>query len=105
MSSAQKTVAGGVVHKVPDDLRRALVGDSKALAAWESLTPLARNEWICWVISVKKRETREEHVERVCTHLNEGKRRPCCWIGCIHRADKAISPSVQYVLSRQRKSK
>jgi hypothetical protein len=92
------------VHNVPDDLRKALIADSEALKAWDSLTPLARNEWICWVISVKKRETREEHVERVLSELKEGVRRPCCWIGCIHRTDKAISPSVQYVLSRKRKS-
>lgn len=101
----RKPIAGGVVHEVPDDLRKALVSDSKALTAWESLTPLARNEWICWVISVKKAETREEHIERARTHLKEGKRRPCCWIGCVHRTDKAISPSVQYVLERQRRAK
>jgi hypothetical protein len=105
MSSTKTRIAGGVVHDVPDDLRKALAADAKALAAWESLTPLARNEWICWVISVKKAETREEHVQRVRTHLKEGKRRPCCWIGCVHRTDKAISPSVQYVLSRKRNSK
>jgi hypothetical protein len=101
MVITKKEIASGVVHKVPADLRKALIADSKALAAWESLTPLARNEWICWVISVKKTETREEHVERVRTHLKEGKRRPCCWIGCIHRTDKPISPSVQYVLNRR----
>ncbi len=96
-------IAGGVVHKVPKDLREALAADAKALAIWNSLTQLARNEWICWVVSVKKAETRAEHVRRVCTHLRQGKRRPCCWIGCVHRTDKAISPSVQYILSRQRK--
>jgi hypothetical protein len=101
----RSSFASGVVHAVPGDLRAAVIADSKALAAWESLTPLARNEWICWVISVKKAETREEHVQRAVAQLKEGKRRPCCWIGCIHRTDKAISPSVQYVLSRGRKAK
>jgi uncharacterized protein YdeI (YjbR/CyaY-like superfamily) len=99
----QKEVSGGVVHEIPDDLRKVLASDPKALAAWEDLTPLARNEWICWTISVKKPETRREHVERVSAELKEGKRRPCCWIGCIHRTDKPISPSVQYVLSRKSK--
>lgn len=99
-----KIISGGVVHQVPADLRAALLSDSKALALWESLTPLARNEWICWTISVKKPETRKEHVERVRAELKEGVRRPCCWIGCIHRKDKAISPSVQYVLSKQGRS-
>ena len=96
-------ISGGTVHKVPADLRKALTSDPKALAVWESLTPLARNEWICWATFVKREETRNEHVERVRTELKEGIRRPCCWFGCIHRKDKPISPSVQYVLSRQRK--
>ena len=101
----KKVISSGVVHKIPADLREALTSDPKALAVWEDLTPLARNEWICWVISVKKPETRKEHVERTLTELKEGMRRPCCWYGCIHRTDKPISPSVQYVLNRQRKSK
>lgn len=88
------------------DIKKALTSDKAALAAWEGLTPLARNEWICWVSFVKKAETREEHIERLIKQLKEGKRRPCCWIGCIHRTDKAISPSVQGILTkRSKKSK
>ena len=78
-------IATGVVHEVPADLRKALLADESALERWEDLTPLARNEWICWVISNKKPETRSNHVERVVTELLAGKRRPCCWIGCNHR--------------------
>ncbi len=103
MTMTNDTISGGVVHEVPEDLRETLAADAEALAAWEDLTPLARNEWICWTISVKKPETRQQHVERVRTELKEGMRRPCCWIGCIHRTDKTISPSVQYVLSRRSK--
>lgn len=98
-----KTIAGGVVHELPADLRKALASSPKALAAWQDISPLARNEWICWTVSVKKQETRDEHVRRVRTELIEGKRRPCCWIGCFHRTDKAISPSVQSVLDKQSK--
>ncbi len=100
----KKDISDGVVHKVPADLREALTSDPKALVAWESLTPLARNEWICWTAFVKKPETRKQHVERVRTELKEGMRRPCCWLGCIHRTDKPISPSVQYVLNKQRRN-
>ena len=57
-------ISGGVVHNLPADLREAIASDAKALAAWEDITPLARNEWICWTISVKKDETRRQHVER-----------------------------------------
>lgn len=101
---ATKTIAGGVVHEVPTDLKKVLMTDAKALAAWESLTPLSRNEWICWTISVKKQETRDDHVKRVRSELKEGVRRPCCWIGCIHRTDKSVSPSVQGVLNRRSKT-
>ena len=97
----KKDIPGGVVHTVPSDLREALTSDSKALAAWESLTPFDRNEWIFWATFVKKPETRKQHVEEVRTELKEGMRRPCCWHGCIHRTDKPISSSVQYVLNKQ----
>ena len=73
------------MHKLPPDLQKALFSDKSALAKWESLTPLARNEWICWTVSVKKEETRKDHVRRVISELKEGMRRPCCWAGCIHR--------------------
>ena len=100
-----KAIAGGVAHELPADLRKALTADPKALAAWESITPLARNEWICWTISVKTAATRQNHVERTISELNEGIRRPCCWIGCVHRADKAMSASQKWVLSRKSSSK
>jgi|SRR3972149_1879947 len=100
-----KNISGGVVHKIQPDLQKALISDPKALKLWESLTPLARNEWICWTISVKKQKTRKGHVERVVSELKEGMRRPCCWIGCIHRKDKKISPSVRYVLDNRRLKK
>jgi uncharacterized protein YdeI (YjbR/CyaY-like superfamily) len=93
----------GVVHKVPEDLRKALVSAPAALKAWENITPLARNEWICWTISNKKPETRKNHVERARTELAEGKRRPCCWAGCTHRTDKSLSPSQKFVLGRRAK--
>jgi hypothetical protein len=97
----KKDVSGGVVHNLPADLREALTSDPKALDLWESLTPLARNEWICWVTLVKKDETRKEHVKRTTSELKEGMRRPCCWLGCIHRTDKSLSPSVQAILNKQ----
>lgn len=93
-------IAGGVAHELPADLRKALASDGKALAAWEDITPLARNEWICWTITVKQQKTRDEHVKRVVSELKEGVRRPCCWIGCIHRTDKAMSSSQKWVTSR-----
>ena len=103
MTTTGNHISGGVVHELPEDLRETLASDAEALAIWESLTPLARNEWICWVTFVKKEETRQEHITRLIKELKEGIRRPCCWLGCIHRTDKAVSPSVQAVLDRRSK--
>lgn len=78
-------IQSGTVHQIPADLREALAANREALAAWDAITPLARNEWICWVESAKLIETREKRITRAHTELAEGKRRPCCWPGCIHR--------------------
>lgn len=80
-----KKVATGVVHKVPKDISSVLQSSDTLLDTWNNLTPLARNEWICWVISVKKTETRIEHINRMEENLKLGKKRPCCWPGCPHR--------------------
>ena len=74
------------MHKIPADLQEKLNSNKEALAAWEDITPLARNEWICWTVSVKKEETRKDHIRRVVKELTEGIRRPCCWPGCPHRS-------------------
>ena len=96
-------ILSGVAHKLPQDLKNALATDGTALALWNGLAPLARNEWICWTISVKQQKTRDEHVKRVVSELKDGMRRPCCWIGCIHRKDKEVSRSVQWVLNKRAK--
>ncbi len=96
-------LAEGVVHKVPADLRVSLFSAKAALSAWEDITPLARNEWICWVMDAKKPETRAHRIERARAELMEGIRRPCCWAGCVHRTDKPVSPSVRAILNRRSK--
>src|SRR5689334_21621108 len=78
-------VPGGVVHKVPADLRKALIVNTLALYAWKDITPLARNEFICWVEDAKQVTTRERRIQRTQEELEEGQRRPCCWPGCKHR--------------------
>jgi uncharacterized protein YdeI (YjbR/CyaY-like superfamily) len=83
--TGERNIPGGVVHDLPGDLRTALSQDSKALATWHDITPLARNEWICWITSAKKDETRRKRVDWGCSSLGDGKRRPCCWQGCAHR--------------------
>lgn len=96
-------LSGGTAHALPSDLRRALAADAAALAKWEDITPLARNEWICWTVSVKTPAVRQEHVERVISELKEGMRRPCCWPGCVHRKDKPLSRTQKFLLGRTKK--
>ncbi len=78
-------ISNGVVHKLPNDLKEALLSIEESQSAWEDITPLARNEWICWVEDAKKPETRANRIERTKIELITGKRRPCCWAGCSHR--------------------
>jgi uncharacterized protein YdeI (YjbR/CyaY-like superfamily) len=78
-------VSGGVMHELPVDLREALLADGTILETWEDITPLARNEFICWVEDAKQAKTRERRIRRTREELEEGKRRPCCWPGCKHR--------------------
>lgn len=78
-----------ILHDIPDDMKMALTADHTLPERWNALTPIQRNEWICWVTIVKKAETREEHIKRMIQELKEGKRKPCCWPGCPHRKPTA----------------
>lgn len=82
-------VETGVVHEVPDDMHKVLTANEELLEKWNNLTPLARNEWICWTTIVKKEETRKDHIKRLQEDILDGKKRPCCWPGCPHRRPSA----------------
>ena len=90
--------AQGVVHVAGDDLRSAIQSDPDVLALWQGLTPLGRNEFICWVEDAKQPATRQRRIQRTIEEMQEGKKRPCCWAGCIHRTDKAPGRWQQAVL-------
>ncbi len=85
VNSSNKIIPGGVVHKLPADFQKAIESSAKVKALWQDITPLARNEWICWVISGVKAETRDIRIKKGISKMNGGMRRPCCWSGCIHR--------------------
>ncbi len=85
---AKTKLTGGVAHRIPADLNKSLLSSKVAVTAWEDITPLARNEWICWVISAKKSETRLRRIKQANSKLTKGMRRPCCWAGCPHREKK-----------------
>ncbi len=82
-------ISSGVLHEVPADLQAALASSSDALTTWEDITPIARNEWICWVESARQAKTRAKRIHVGLEQLRDGKRRPCCWPGCRHRRPKA----------------
>lgn len=79
------SVKGGPVHPMPSDFKKAIISTPAALKVWQDITPLARNEWICWVISGKRAETRDIRIGKALSKLKGGMRRPCCWAGCPHR--------------------
>jgi uncharacterized protein YdeI (YjbR/CyaY-like superfamily) len=84
-STTTEQLPGGVVHDLPPDLEAELTAAPTALEAWQDITPLARNEFICWVEDAKQQATRERRIRRTREELEEGMRRPCCWPGCKHR--------------------
>lgn len=73
------------LHSMPADLKKMISSSKKLDEIWKSITPLAKNEWICWVTSGKKAETRDIRIEKALSKLKGGMRRPCCWAGCPHR--------------------
>jgi len=78
-------LGGGTVHPLPADFRKAIESNAKAKSLWCDITPLARNEWICWVTSPKQEATRERRIKVGIDKMQGGMRRPCCWPGCPHR--------------------
>lgn len=103
MKPSKPTFAHGTVHKAKPDLQVAVQADAAVFTLWQNLTALGRNEFICWVDDAKQLATRQRRIARTCEELREGKRRPCCWVGCIHRDDKVPSRWQQAVLIDKKK--
>lgn len=78
-------ISDGTVHKIPSELKEKISLTPKVFETWEDITPLARNEWLCWIESCKKEDTRNRRIKMMFENLSNGKRRPCCWAGCSHR--------------------
>lgn len=88
----------GTVHHAAEDVEAALRAEPELFDLWTGLTPLGRNEFLCWIEDAKQPATRARRIVRAGEELREGKRRPCCWAGCIHRTDKPPSRWQQAVL-------
>ena len=65
--------------KIPTDWEKALKKDAAARSVWQTLTPMARWDWIRWISSAKQQGTRTRRVDVACSKLKGGKRRPCCF--------------------------
>src|SRR4030081_1695097 len=66
--------------RVPADLPKALgAAPPGARQVWSDITPLARRDWIHWIVSAKQAETRVRRIRTACDMLANGKRRPCCF--------------------------
>ena len=65
---------------VPADFKRALAAaPAAARSTWSEITPIARRDWIQWITSAKRDETRERRIDAACAMLGDGKRRVCCF--------------------------
>jgi hypothetical protein len=64
---------------VPPDVRKALAAHPAAKAQWATLTSVARRDWIHWITSGKKAETRVKRIAVTCDKLACGQRRACCF--------------------------
>ena len=81
----EKEAGAEVVHALPLDFEAAINNDEFVHKVWSKISPLARNEWICWITSAKKTEIRTKRIMVGLDKMHSGMRRPCCWAGCPHR--------------------
>jgi uncharacterized protein YdeI (YjbR/CyaY-like superfamily) len=81
----QTTLSPSALHPIPKMLQEDMAMYPNSVAVWEDITPLARNEWICWITSAKQEQTQRKRMRVMHDMMAQGKRRPCCWPGCPHR--------------------
>lgn len=81
-----KEISKNMPHTLPSDFKKSIASVPRVQSLWNDITPLAQNEWICWVISGKLAETRNIRIKKAISKMSGGMRRPCCWAGCPHRS-------------------
>jgi hypothetical protein len=64
------------VVDVPDDLKERFAKSSKAKEFYDSLSYTNRKEYVVWITSAKKMETREKRVADTIQKLMKGKKNP-----------------------------
>lgn len=71
--------------KAPVDFEKIISNNPKVKKTWDEITPIAKNEWICFLTSTKTEKGKEQRYARAEDQLAKGQKRPCCWPGCPHR--------------------
>lgn len=72
-------------HRLPKYIKDKINSNDVVWDVWNSISDIAKNEWICFIDSAKKDETKQGRIDRLLNDLQKGKKRPCCWAGCPHR--------------------
>jgi hypothetical protein len=76
---------------IPADWLIHLDKNPRLRLMWGRITPLARWEWLRWIGSSGRPETRQRHIEVAGSKLLAGERRPCCFnrnMCCVPRVSK-----------------
>ncbi len=77
--------------ELPEDFAAAIKADPQVASVWASITPVARWEWIRWIISTPNPATRARRIEVAGSKMRHGSRRPCCFnrsMCCIPEVSK-----------------
>lgn len=67
------------MDKILKNLTNILSQNTSARKQWEDITPLARRDFLSWILSTHNEETRMKRMKKSCSILAQGKRRPCCF--------------------------
>lgn len=78
--------------RLPAEFEKALADANAARQTWIDITPLARRDWILWITTAKKPETRLVRIEKTCSKLASGMRRVCCFPGLTWLTRDHVGP-------------
>lgn len=65
--------------QLPEDFVAALAAAPDLVGHWQSITPMARWEWVRWINETRNPDTRSRRIEVAISKLRAGSRRPCCF--------------------------
>lgn len=60
--------------EVPEEFLRAMQVEEASMTTFEGLSYTAKKEYVTWITSAKRQETKEERIAKAVTLLKEGKK-------------------------------